>query len=331
MTRRALVPSMILVSMAVACSPRGSSGTGGEGTGGVGGDDHPTVDAGAMGNDTVAREGMSVTQITSAKAVMNAFIEDDPTLDLAKDAAGNAANIAARVAAETKGCAGVSVSHADQSVTVEVDFGTGCTLGSTSITVGGQASATASAGGGTVSVAFTFTDIAVEGFVLNGTAAVATSDLKTYSLDADLREASAGHVKFFGTAAVGMTNSQLGVTLEGTGSYEGTGGIAEAPSGSGWACGSIGTTFTMTGLHRSFAACYADAGEVVVTRGYACEKTIKTKTITAEASVTTTIDWSQATAMSGEVQVSVTTEIDGQSLGGDSFSATLPGHGQCGG
>lgn len=327
MLRRPLCPAVLSLALLVACNP--PTGSTAEPGGAAG--DPGFFDADVNAAAIVAHEAGALDQLTYIKAVMNGFIEDDPTLDLTKDAAGNADNIAARVQAETASCAGVSVSHADASATVAVDFGAGCTLATSGAQVSGRASATATVGGGKIEVSFAFTDLGVAGYAVDGTALLGTTDLEAYSFDAELSSAAGGHMTFHGSAAVGMTGSALGVTLDGTGTYSGNTGASAPLSGAGFTCTDHGTTFTLARFHRAFLACYADAGELSVTKTYTCSMELEGQTISLDAGTTCQLAWSAETAASGEIEVTVSTELLGETAATQSFTVALPARSGCGG
>jgi hypothetical protein len=290
-------------------------------------DGAPSLTAEAEAADVAAREGDAQTALTATKGALHGFLDEDPTLDLAKSAAENAQAIVARVEAEAPGCA--QITHTAGTPTVSVVFSS-CALASTGVVVSGTVGLTVSAGSGQVGVAFTFTQLSVDGYTIDGTASVTTSDVVHYSLKADLTVSSLGHVTFDGTAAMsGSGMGTLAVTLDGTGTYAGTAGAAP-PSDNGWSCTTTGTTYAVSGLHRMLSACYADGGTATVTRSYGCTKTTKKGPLSAAAKTVSVITFSAATATSGQVSVTTTNTLGDAGTSSTSM-ATLPSHGSCGG
>jgi hypothetical protein len=295
------------------------------------GSETPAMDTTGQTKAAAQNEGAGSSALTSLKVSLNSFIEDDPTLDLAKNAAENAAAIEARIKSEANACPQATFTRASGSATLDVDFGGGCTLGSTGVKVSGKVSATVTAGSGLVSVAFTFTSFGVDGYTLSGTATVSTTDLKTYKFGANVDVTSVGKVTFDGKAAVANTGGDASVAIAGT--LDGTGTYQEASASSmgtdGWSCVAKGTTFTATGLHRVFSQCYADAGSVVAVKEYACTKTSKKgQPLNQTLKTTTTVTFTSSTPQTGEVQVSVS------GAGADAAASStvkLPSHGSCGG
>jgi len=287
--------------------------------------DTPGLDGSAEAARVAGGEASAQNALASAKAVLAGFIEDDPTLDTTKDAAANADAIAARITEQSGGCA--VVTHAAGSPTVTADFGAGCTLKESGVTVSGKVSLTVTSEAGKVTVVFVFTTLSVDGYTLDGTATVATSDLKVYALKADLTIASQGKLTFDGTASARVEGQAVGTTLDGTATYAGASPSGQQPPAlNGFTCADAGTTLAVAGLHRLSTACYADAGKVTATKKYTCTKAGKKGPISTALQSVTTVLWSATSATTGEVSVTVATG-DGA---GTTSTARLPAHGGCG-
>ena len=197
---------------------------------------------------SAAASGTSATSLANAKGVTSLFVKEDPTIDPALTAKQNADAVATQLQSSLSACAAASVTHAAGSTTVAVDFGAGCTVGSVG-TVSGKVNATVSKTGSTVSVAFTFGPLTVNGRSLTGTASAATSNGTSYMFAEDLLE-SGNHITFNGTAVLDASGAS--VTLDGNGT---------------WAQGAApAIAFTMGGVHHTFAGCYADAGTITETK-----------------------------------------------------------------
>jgi hypothetical protein len=292
----------------------------------------PSLDAREIGLSTVRRDARALENTAELKAVFHSFIEDDPTLDLAASASQNADNIAARISSETSSCAAATVTHAGGSASVAVDFGQGCALGSTGVTVSGSVSlvVTVTQSPAKVSVAFTFSSLSVGGYVLSGTATISTTDLVSYATLLDLTVADLGSMKLDGTLALsGTSTNTLAATVAGSGTAELSSGETSQFGSNGWNCVSSGpASYTIASLHRTLSACYADSGTITLTKGYSCKKTVRQREVTGSASATVVVTWSSQTASTGTVNVSITTNVAGTSTM-DTMSAELPAYGEC--
>ena len=172
------------------------------------------------------------------------------------------------------------VTHAAGSTTVAIDFGAGCTVASLG-TVAGTVSATVTKTASTISIAFTFGPLTVNGRSLTGTASAATTNGTSYMFAEDLLE-SGNHVTFNGTAVLDANGA--GVTLDGNGT---------------WAQGADpAIALTLSGVHHTFAGCYADAGTITESK---MVKGLRGMLV----AVTETVLFDAATPSTGNVTISV--------------------------
>jgi hypothetical protein len=263
------------------------------------GGDPDGIDIPTTVNDTATR-GTTPTSISDTKSVRELFVEEDPTIDPTKTAAQNADAIVAQLESvlggDGGGCAGAQITHATGSVVVSVVFGTGCTVSSLGLTVAGSTSASVSVGAGTVTVAFNFTNLSVNGRTIDGTASESTSNGSTYLSQVDVTDGSQ-KITFDGTEV--PDSSEHGMTLSGTGTYQ---------DGSATAL-----DFTANGVHLTFGACYADAGTL------SFQESVRNKR-DAAVSVTETITFESATPTTGQAEVTVE---------GQTTTTTLPAYGSC--
>lgn len=268
--------------------------------------DSGLTDASAAGDDAgddidlaaestnVAEHGASATATASAKATTELFVHEDPTLDVTKTAAQNADAVAAQATASVSSCASAKVTHATGDVSITVDFGSGCTI--KSVSYSGTVAAKLSAGAGGITVAFTFTDLDVDGTTLNGTASETTTDDATFSSNVDLT-IDTTHVTYKGSLA--LDGDDAGVTLNGSGTYQ---------KGS-----SPATTYSASNVHHAFGGCYADAGAL----SYGTTTTGKSgKSYT----IVETITFSSTTPSTGQASATI---------GATTTTVTLPAYGTC--
>ena len=282
MRRSSLFPFATLLVLA-ACSSSSS------------GDTTPAtsddVDPQAESADS-ATYGDSTTKLTSAKAITELFVQEDPTIDTAKTAGQNADAVAAQIAASTSTCATITIAHVPGDASVTADFGTGCTIGSLG-TVSGKVVAEVTRATG-VTVTFTFTNLVAAGYALTGSAAETTTDGTTYSSNVDLT-VNGKHLTFKGTAK--LDADAKGVTFDG-------GGTAQTAATSAYSVGAV---------HHVFGGCYADAGKLTL------QKQTTTKTGRA-TTVSETVAFDASTPSTGRVTITVS---------GASQSTTLPAYGSC--
>lgn len=255
------------------------------------GDDAPVLDTTELG-----ARGTQPTALASAKAVAGLFVKEDPTIDTAKSAGDNADAIAQELAKSTNTCAQVKITHEAGSVTVSADFGTtGCSIGSVG-TVTGKVTVTVGATSGTVKLAFTFENVAVKGFTLNGTFEASTKNGTDYTFHTAL---TLNDKAFTFDGTMNVDPSAKAVTIDGTG----TTSSASAES------------YELKGVHHVYESCYADAGSIAITQ------TTKTK-LGKSVSVTETITFNADTPKTGKATLTV---------GGQTSPITLPSYGACGG
>jgi hypothetical protein len=236
---------------------------------------------------SAAAQASAIEGLTSVKAATSLFVLEDPTLDLTRSAGQNADSIAQQL--QSLSCANFKLTHAAGMVTVSADFGAGCTTAKG--TFAGAATATVSKQAGSLSVAFMFTNLVVNGLVLNGTCTLATSDGTTFTVDAEV-SAGSMHLTFMGTAALDAQAS--GVTLDGSGLTE-------------------GVSYTAAGVHHAFQSCYADAGTFTITH-------LTTSKSGTTFTVVDIVTFSATTPATGQVTVTVN---------GVSAPAMLPAYSGC--
>jgi hypothetical protein len=242
----------------------------------------------------VAAHGESATSTASAKATTELFVHEDPTLDMTKSAGQNADAVAAQLTTSVAPCANAKVTHTTGNVGVSVTFGTDCTIGG--VAYSGTVAATLSGGATGLTVAFTFTNLDVNGTTMNGTASETTTDATTFSSSVDLT-IDTTHVTYKGSLA--LDSNDLGVTLNGSGTYQ----KGSEPS----------TNYSASGVHHTFGACYADAGSMSYT----------TTTIGKSGksySVIETITFSSTTPSTGKASATI---------GSTATTVTLPTYGTC--
>jgi hypothetical protein len=247
-----------------------------------------------------ATRGTTTTSLEDTKAVSEMFVQEDPTIDPSRTAGANADAITAQVSAmlgeDGGACASARITHAAGDVTVSVNFASGCTIAALGITVAGSVSASVSESAGATTISFTFTNLDVNSRTINGTASQSTTNGTTYTSRVNITDGTQ-HITFTGTES--PDSNDKGLTLSGTGTYQD--GVTAALS------------FTATGVHLSFGACYADAGTLTF------QENIQNKR-DAAVSVTETITFESTTPTNGQAQVTV----DGQTS-----TTSLPTYGSC--
>lgn len=245
----------------------------------------------ALASAQAASRGGHTSALTAATTA--APLSAAGVVDASKSAVENADAIAAQLTSKVSGCASAMVSHGAGSVSVSVNFGSGCSVAGYG-TVAGSFVLTVSKDGA-LGLAFAFSSFSVNGVTVNGTLSASTSDGKSYNLATDL-QASAGALKGSGTATLDAGGK--GLSLTGTGLM---------------ITGSVSVPYDTTGLHHLFGGCYADAGTVAVT------ETITPK-VGGPKTVQTVMTFLSTTPSTG--QVTVTTA-------GKTSQKTLPAYGAC--
>ncbi len=241
----------------------------------------------------LAGNGTSTTSTANAKAATELFVQEDPTIDAGASAADNARAVADQVSAAVKSCASATVAHTSGSTTVGLTFASTCTIGG--VPFSGGLTANVSKTGSSITIAFTFQDLSVNGMVLNGTASETTSNGTTFTSAIDVTEGS-NKITFNGTLT--LDSGGTGVTLTGSGTY---------------VSGTITDSYTASSVHHTFGACYADSG----TLSYGTQTTGKSgKSYT----VSETITFSSSTPTTGQASATV---------GGTVTTVTLRAYGSC--
>lgn len=270
----------------------------------------------------------SVAALADVKQVMQMFVEDDPTLDLSLGAIENAGNVETRLSTVlATACPTVTVQHERGSTEVSANLDD-CALES-GLSVSGEVSASISrrevgqdAG---LTVLFTFTQLTFGDLVVDGSVSVTTTDLTSYPIVADLEMSPLGHLTFGGTAAL-TVDEPIAVILNGTGQFVDAGSnSAKEVSANGWDCaGGSPSVLTVTNLHRVYGDCHADAGNIDVTRNYACSKVIRSQTVNQTVEAQIAMTWTSSTPADDRINAELTTTMNGQKKTGPSTPVTLP-------
>jgi len=209
----------------------------------------------------------SVPAVVQLVAVADSFFKFDPTLDTTQSDVANAQlienHIATNLGTSTDGgtkCATLSLSGA----TLTADFGPapGCTL-STGLTLSGTI-AVAVTKPAKLSVAFTFTNVTVNGTALAGTLSFTTADAMSFTVIADVMWAT----DTLSTTGFTVSGSAGAVTLSGP--------ITNAADAT--------TTTTFSSVVWMDGACYPSSGTLVIV------KDPLTETVTFTAGTATTGD-----------------------------------------
>jgi hypothetical protein len=216
----------------------------------------------------------SVPAITQVVALADSFFKFDPTLDATQSDVQNAQlienHIAANLGTTSDGgtkCATLTMSGA----TLTADFGPapGCML-TTGLTVSGTVTLAVTKPS-KLSVAFTFTNVTVNGTALSGTLSFTTSDAMSFTVVANVTWAA-------------VTLSTTGFTVSGNSS-------AVTLSGPITNAADTTTTTTFASVVWMDGACYPSAGTLSIAKG----------------ALTETVTFSQATATTGQVTVTIGT------------------------
>ncbi len=268
------------------------------GCGGLGAGSHPDMGADidyVAESAASAPHGATPTTLANAKGVTSLFVQEDPTLDPNGTAGANADAVAAQLTGAVASCVNPSITHTAGSVTVTIDFGAACVIPKVGA-VSGMVAATVSKTAGAIDVAFTFTNLVVNGQTMTGSIALSTTTGTSFTIMFNLQTATQT-VMFNGTAA--LDSGGGGVTFNGTGSSQLTGASPQ--------------TFSASGLHHLFGGCYADAGTMSLSK---TTTDLRNRTVT----LTETITFDSSTPATGMVQI----DIDGVTT-----PETLPAHGTC--
>ncbi len=252
------------------------------------GDDGPPADLDYQleGQHAARVAGFAADTLSSMKALSQAFIDEDPTVDPARSAGENADAIAARIKAATAStCAGATVTHDAGSPSVTVTFpSTGCTL--SGVAVAGTVVVKVDGGAGTpVQVTLQLKALSVDGTTLNGYVMETTSDGTSYKSSV-IVTSDALQVSYDGAAT--LDAGAKGVTLSGGGK------VKELDS-------SQVTQVTLSAVHKTFGACWLDGGSLTLTKSSTLTAGNKTKPV----SITKTVSFDAKTPTSGMATVTV--------------------------
>jgi hypothetical protein len=232
----------------------------------------------------------------------------DSPIDPSADTATIAAGITGNLQSITKSCAYAKVESEPDTNVVLINIDQGCPLGGFTAILLGKASITVSKDASGVSLTYACNNLVLDRRSVNGIFSIATSDGKTYRVDASITEQTLGPIAFRGTARWAKSGGVLGVTLDGTGQYHGEDDPAAGLFTNGWTCHLAATSdFTTKGLHQSVTACFADAGTVSSAQSFDCEKTHPDgSVIPAHIVSSTDVTWSAATLSDGRIQSTIT-------------------------
>jgi hypothetical protein len=275
------------VVLLAACGLRPvGTGGGGGGTSSGNGGGTSSSGGGSGGGDMLSTDEQSVTDrgadsqnsLQALAIAADSLFSFDPTVDPTLDSATNADRIFHNVRdnlgstdggfpddAGTTGCGMVSLNG----TTVTVNFGTGCTLRS-GANISGSASVGVSVAAGTASLTLTFTQLTVNGKLIDGTATWTTTNGSTFTINANV----AAGTTTYTAAGLTLTGAPGSITIDGM---------------VGISMGDTSTTMIYTGVQWNRGDCYPTAGSVKSTRGL----------------ITTTITFTTASATSGKVSVKV--------------------------
>jgi hypothetical protein len=269
------------------------------------------LDTAAVIRSSVDEQTIVQDMLVQVKLATNAFVADGATLDPLQSAADNADRIAQRLATQVKACG--QIVHAPGSNVVAADLSMGCVITDTDRALLGQISATVSTSGGRVSVAFALTKLVTGNQEFSGIVVVGVGGGAVPSLDVNVNVDALGngHLLFTGTASAQMDGDVPGVTLNGTGTFDGPEKTPSAPFFSDWLCTVMESSFESVDLHQISGACYARSGSVIVKRAYDCRSLQPSgEELAQEVKVKTTIQWSPGTEATRSVDV--TLELSGQ-------------------
>jgi signaling mucin MSB2 len=269
-------------------------------------DETPLVDADAE-SLKVASHAMGASALSHGKAVTEAFVHEDPTIDTSKSAGDNGDAIAAQIQAATAmSCPSAQIVHAMGSATLSVTFpSSGCKI--SGVPVSGQVDIGVATAPPMVSVSFKFTTLTVGGHSLDGMIVESTNDGRAYTTQVTNLVSQEVTYNFNGTLA--LDSDSTGVTLDGTGSSQKSGD--KYPS-----------TFSFTGVHHTFQACYADRGMMAQSRK--SDVTLRTRTVTI--TTTNTVLFDANTRKDGTVDVTIAVSGEPTQTKKD---VKLPAYGQC--
>lgn len=329
--------------LATACTTDDDEGSGAVGVGGevsAGGAGNVGGAAGDAGASALEADDAAAAELAAAEAeaaevlldtkeLTHAFIEDDPTLDLAATAAQNATAIYERISTlVATACPTVTPSHSPGTAELQVDFSS-CTLPG-GLTVEGQVSVTVERKdvndglGKELVVTFTLTGVTLGRAEIDGTIVVSTQTLITYPINAELDVSTLGAVSFDGTIAASLEATVFVATLDGEGTLVPNTTLASRlPSVSfgSFTCNRAGDpAFVVTALTRELEQCHADSGTVALTQGYTCE--LRQQSVTA--TTVTTLEWDQNTPTSDTVTSTTVTTVGDESTTGEPESVVLP-------
>jgi hypothetical protein len=270
-----------------SASGGGSSSGNGGGTSSSGGG---TASTGGGTSDMLSTDEQSVTDrgansqgsLQALAIAADSLFSFDPTIDPTLDSATNADRVFHNIRdnlgstdggvpddAGVLGCGMVTLSSA----TVTVNFGSGCTLRN-GATLAGSASVGVSVAAGTASLSLTFTQLTVNGTLIDGTAMWTTTNGSTFTINANV-------------TAAGTTYTATGLTITGAPGSITIDGMV------GISAGDTTTSMVYTGVQWNRGDCYPSAGTVKSTRGL----------------ISTTITFTSASATTGKVSVKVGTKM----------------------
>jgi hypothetical protein len=216
--------------------------------------------------------------VSDAQSVTTLFVGDDDSALVSATVGAATDTLSANVStAAGSTCAAASFTHAPGGSTLMANFGSGCTLPRLG-TVSGEVDIATTSDPTTraLGISFTFTSFVIAGKTYDGGYDLTINGRGNYGVSSTLTVDGSG-IAYAGTAIV----ASGGVTLDGT----------------------LGSD-TVSSVHHTFGACYADSGSVSFVEGSLPE------TITFDADTPTT----------GDAELTV---------GGKSTTVLLPSYGAC--
>jgi hypothetical protein len=226
--------------------------------------------------------------LISLETLFSSLMTNGQILDLAKTPEANASAMATAMAARM--CSGGVVTYVSGKPYFTVDFGSACSLGGSGLTTSGTVlvGLTASSGGTPwAAVDLTLSDVGLDGYKVAGHATLST-DGTSDRLDTRVALAELGTIAFRGAA----TNDGAAITLEGTGTWTGT-GFSAPVTVDGWQCvSSRDSALNVRKLHKGSSDCYANGGSLGVITPFICSvgadssSAERTKVLVATSSVT---------------------------------------------
>lgn len=233
----------------------------------------------------VAAKGSISHILAHGKVLTSAGVEGALTPTLSAGANGDA--IAKQYEAQKTTCPGLTVTHNPGSDTVKVVFpSAGCKLAG--VAVSGIVTVTVKISDKLAAAQFVLQSVKVDAHQLDGSAAEATADGKTFISEIPKMVVDKTTYTYLGTFS--KDSDGAGTTSEGAGTAQTTGELTAS-------------SFSIKALHHKFEGCYADAGQLVwtVQTEFTAPPAMKGKT----ASTVTTLQFDADSPRDGSVDATV--------------------------